>query len=43
MRNEMKNSFSGVEVGIHFVQERKHKESFPSPYLDKKVIEYQTG
>jgi hypothetical protein len=40
---KMKNSFSGVEVGIHFVQERKHKESFPSPYLDKKVIEYQTG
>ena len=28
MRNEMKNSFSGVEVEIHFVQERKHKESF---------------
>ena len=28
MRNEMKNSFSGVEVGIHFVQERKHKDSF---------------
>ena len=27
-RNLKKNQSFSVEVGIHFVQERKHKESF---------------